>query len=222
MIGASSFAVDIGDPDSTRTVWAIVALLVVMGLGLVMVAFWLRRSTRPDPEFLGPLELMGERTWRRGDPVWQRRRLDEVRPEGAEPLRRAAAPPRLDESFDAGPSVTGFDDLHDDGQDDREHAAERDADGIATSSDPTSPTRHTPSELPVTPLGDGSGDDVGVDAERDGSDEAGDSVADDRAATPLGSARPFLDDLPEHEIDPDEMRRAMEALDAELQPNRDD
>lgn len=215
MIGASSFAVDIGDPDSTRTVWAIVALLVVMGLGLVMVAFWLRRSTRPDPEFLGPLELMGERTWRRGDPVWQRRRLDEVRPEGAEPLRRAAAPPHLDESFDAGPSAAGFDDLHDD-----ERAPADGGDEAGVGSAP--PTNHTPADVPATPHTDRSGDDASADTEDDEPDHADKSVDDDRASTPLGSARPFLDDLPEHEIDPDEMRRAMEALDAELQPNRDD
>ncbi len=212
MIGASSFAVDIGDPDSTRTVWAIVALLVVMGLGLVMVAFWLRRSTRPDPEFLGPLELMGERTWRRGDPVWQRRRLDEVRPAGAEPLRRVAAPPRLDESFDAGPSAAGFDDLHDD-----ERAPADEGDGAGVGSTP--PANHTSSDVPATPHDDGPRDDVSADTEGDDSDQ---DVDDERASTPLGSARPFLDDLPEHEIDPDEMRRAMEALDAELQPNRDD
>jgi hypothetical protein len=77
-----------------------------------MLAVWLHRVTRPDPEVLAPLEVMGERTWRRGDPVWQRRRLDEVRPEGAEPLQPSVAPPELDESFDAGPTASGFDDLH--------------------------------------------------------------------------------------------------------------
>ena len=209
MIGASSFAVDIGDPDSTRTVWAIVALLVVMGLGLVMLAFWLRRSTRPDPEFLAPLELMGDRTWRRGDPVWQRRRLDEVRPARAEPLRRSAAPPRLDESFDALPSADGFDDLHEDAHVD-------DVDDSEPAIDPMSPTRHTPAELPVIGSGADSGDPGagGTDGDEDGRG--------DRASTPIGSSRPFLDDLPEHEIDADEMQRAVEALDAELQSNHDD
>lgn len=219
MIEASAFAVDIGDPDSTRTVWAIVALLVVLGLGMVMLAFWLRRSTQPDPEFLAPLELMGERAWRRGDPVWQRRRLDEVRPEGAEPLRRAAAPPRFDESFDAPPSADGFDDLHDDAHPD-EH---EDVEPVA---DPNAPTRHTPAELPVTRLdADVAEVDLGAAAAAGDTDtdaEVAPSDDGDRAATPIGSSRPYLDDLPEHEIDADEMRRAMEALDAELQSNRDD
>ena len=77
----------VGDPDGTRAVTSIVALLAVLGIGLVMLAVWLFRVTRPDPEVLAPLEVMGERKWRRADPVWQRRRLDEVRPDGAEPLQ---------------------------------------------------------------------------------------------------------------------------------------
>lgn len=106
-------AADIGDPDATRTVYAIVALLVVLGIALVMLAAWLWRVTRPDPDLLAPLELMGERGWRRGDPVWQRRRLEDIRPDAASPLTRPVAPPDLDESFDAGPSASGFSDLSD-------------------------------------------------------------------------------------------------------------
>lgn len=104
----------VGDPDGTRTITSIVALLIALGLALLMVAIWMWRTTRPDPEFLAPLEAMGERRWRRGDPVWQRRRLDELRPDGAEPLVVSAAPPEIDESFEAGPSVSGFDDLEGD------------------------------------------------------------------------------------------------------------
>jgi len=104
----------IGDPDGTRTVTAIVALLVAMGIALFMVAIWLRRTTRPDPELLAPLEVMGERKWRRADPVGQRRTLDQVRPEGAEPLEPSSAPPSLDKAFDAGPPAAGFDDLRGD------------------------------------------------------------------------------------------------------------
>lgn len=102
----------VGDPDGTRRITAIIALLVSIGIGLIMLAVWLFRVTRPDPEVLAPLEVMGERAWRRGDPVWQRRRLDEVRPDGAQPLQPSVAPPELDESFDAGPTASGFDDLH--------------------------------------------------------------------------------------------------------------
>lgn len=106
-------AAAIGDPDGTRVVTSIIALLVALGLALAMLAVWLFRSTRPDPELLAPLEMMGERKWRRADPVWQRRRLDDLRPDDAEPLAPSAAPPDVDEAFDAGPSAPGFDDLHD-------------------------------------------------------------------------------------------------------------
>ncbi len=102
----------VGDPEGARTVTSIIALLVALGLGMVMLAVWLHRRTRPDPEVLAPLEVMGERKWRRRDPVWQRRRLDEIRPSGASPLEPSIAPPDIDEAFDAGPSASGFDDLH--------------------------------------------------------------------------------------------------------------
>jgi hypothetical protein len=101
----------VGDPAGTRTVSALVVLLAALGVALVMVAVWLVRVTRPDPELLAPLEVMGERTWRRSDPVSQRRRIDEVRPAGADPLQPRVAPPDLDEAFERGPDATGFDDL---------------------------------------------------------------------------------------------------------------
>lgn len=133
----------IGDPDGTRTMTSIVALLVAIGLALILVAVWVYRSTRPDPELLAPLEAMGERSWRRRDPVWQRRRLDELRPVGARPLTKSAAPPELDEAFDAGPSAPGFDDL----ADGSEHATrtERPARAASRSSD-------TPIEVDRPPL----------------------------------------------------------------------
>lgn len=104
----------IGDPDGTRTVTSIIALLVAFGLALAMVAVWLHRTTRPDPELLAPLETMGERKWRRADPVAQRRALDGLRPDGARPLEPSVAPPTLDATFDEGPTAVGFDDLHGD------------------------------------------------------------------------------------------------------------
>lgn len=108
----------IGDPDGTRTVTSIIALLIALGLALAMVAVWLHRTTRPDPELLAPLEAMGERRWRRADPVAQRRTLDQLRPVGASPLEPSSAPPQLDAAFDAGPSAAGFDDLQRTGDDD--------------------------------------------------------------------------------------------------------
>ena len=108
-------ASSVGDPEGTRTITSIVVLLAVLGVALLMLAIWLFRLTRPDKELLAPLEVMGERKWRRADPVWQRRRLDEVRPIDAQPLQPSAAPPDFDEAFfEHRPAAAGFDDLHDD------------------------------------------------------------------------------------------------------------
>lgn len=104
---------DIGDPGRTRTVYAAIAFLIAIGVGLLVLAGWLIRSTRVDPEVLAPLELMGQRSWRSGDPVWQRRRLDEVRPAGAEPLVRMASPPDADPDFERGPPLGDFSDFDD-------------------------------------------------------------------------------------------------------------
>lgn len=194
----------IGDPEGTRTVLAIVALLVVMGLALVMVAFWMRRVTRPDPEVLAPLELMGERAWRNGDPTWQRRRLDEVRPGGAQPLRRSAAPPDIDEAFDAGPESPGFDDLRherDDGE--RERSARE-------------PTDDAERDEPGAP----SAGDEDEDADPDTDAEVEELPRRSRGDTPIATERP--DQFPEHELDPEVLEQAMAELDAELQGDHDD
>lgn len=136
-ISLATAAPSTAEPDRSSTVWAIVALLVVLGVALVMLAVWLVRVTRVDPELLSPLERMGDRRWREADPVWQRRELDELRPEGAEPLARMAQPPDLDEAFDAGPQAPGFDDLRSEGLAVPVHEGPHrdDADGAATEVD---------------------------------------------------------------------------------------
>lgn len=113
LVGSTSGAITATGSEDTRTVLAIVVLLAVVGIGLAMLSMWVFRVTRPDRELLAPLEVMGDRTWRRGDPVWQRRRLDEVRPPDAAPFRPTSAPPAIDESYDAGPTAPGFEDLSD-------------------------------------------------------------------------------------------------------------
>jgi hypothetical protein len=103
--------VAVGDPARDRTVYATILLLVALGLALIMLAVWLVRNTRPDPDVLAPLERMGERKWRSADPVWQHRSLDEVRPREAKPLEPSSAPPATDAEFERGPQPIGFDDL---------------------------------------------------------------------------------------------------------------
>ena len=103
--------VAVGDPARDRTVYSTIVLLVALGFALILLAVWLLRTTRPDPDVLAPLERMGQRKWRRADPVWQRRHLDQVRPGGADPLEPSTAPPATDADFERGPQPIGFDDL---------------------------------------------------------------------------------------------------------------
>ena len=235
-LAAGAFG-SVGDPDGTRAVTSIVALLVVLGIGLVMVAVWLFRVTRPDPEVLAPLEVMGERRWRRADPVWQRRRLDEVRPDGAEPLQPSAAPPDLDEAFDLGPAATGFDDLQD--------ARDRDSVSIPGDplvagmtplpADPISAVRRNGS-LKIGPVAPVATPAVTIlpasAAEQPHHDEPVPrpvpvdpllrAASSDGGTTPTGITRPTPEDLPDHDIDPGLMAAAMAELDAELAHRRDD
>jgi hypothetical protein len=189
-------ASSVGDPAGTRTIMSIVLLLAVLGIALIMVAIWLFRLTRPDKELLAPLEVMGERKWRRADPVWQRRRLDEVRPGDAQPLQPSAAPPDFDEAFfEQRPAAAGFADLHDDAH----------ANGDAP------PRVDEPVDAPAA---------VGV-AEADTSAKRPQSAASlsPVAPTPIGIERPM--DLPDHDIDPEVLAAAIAELDAELRLGRD-
>lgn len=106
------FAVVAADPGSSRLVYATVVGLVLVGAAFVVLAVWLIRQTRVDPDLLAPLERMGDGDWRRKDPATQRRLLDEVRPEGAEPLHTEPDPPGVDDEFEhAERSVRSLDDL---------------------------------------------------------------------------------------------------------------
>ena len=75
-----------GDPEATRLVYAMVIGLVVIGVVLIFLGVWILRQTKPDLEVLAPLERMGDGDWKKKDPSTQRRILDELRPEGANPL----------------------------------------------------------------------------------------------------------------------------------------
>ena len=135
--------------DDARAVWSIVALLAVLGVGLAMLAVALVRLTRPDPELLAPLEVMGNRKWRRSDPVWQRRQLDAVRPADAQPLTTSPATPVPLEGFEEGPAAGGFDDLADLGSGVANDLTELPG-GVVFDADPTPPS----GEVPVVVLGD--------------------------------------------------------------------
>ena len=86
----------INDTASTRRIQLLAGGLAVLGIGLIGITVWFWRSTRPEPEALAPLEMMGRRRWRRLDQIDQRHRLDDVRAhlndEAAEAARRTFAP----------------------------------------------------------------------------------------------------------------------------------
>jgi hypothetical protein len=144
------------------------------------------------------------RKWRRADPVWQRRRLDEVRPDEAMPLQPSVAPPAFDAAFDDGPTVSGFDDLHDDRHPD-------------PSAEPVEPQLFEVADS--VPIRDDDQAAVAPPAPLDpllasSRPEQQRFDLDVLAPTPLSITRP--DELPEGELDPDVMAAALADLDAEL------
>ncbi len=100
------------DVQATRTVYAVVVALGVIGVALVILAIWLVRQTRPERELLSPLERMNDRSWRKQEPAQMRRDLDEVRPIGARPVVREQEVPEVDDEFaQSRPALGTFDDL---------------------------------------------------------------------------------------------------------------
>lgn len=79
-------ALAVGDPAATRTVYLTTIALVLLGIGLALLAGWLVRRTRPEPELFAPLEQMESRSWRKLDADERRARLDAVRPPAARPV----------------------------------------------------------------------------------------------------------------------------------------
>lgn len=119
----------VGDPESTRRVYATVVIFVALGVSMVTLAIWLFRRTAPEPQFLAPLEVMDTRRWRRSEPAQRGRELDAKRPPGARPLRRAAERPHVDSEFGTAQPVRSFDDLA--------HDAEEPVDPTEEPVDPT-------------------------------------------------------------------------------------
>jgi hypothetical protein len=73
----------LGSTGSTTIVLACV--LVVLGVAMICTAVWLVRATRTDTPALGPLEVMGDRSWRRRDAAGRAAMLAAARPAGALP-----------------------------------------------------------------------------------------------------------------------------------------
>lgn len=90
---ASSGGRRITDADNTRTVYLVVAALVLLAIGLAVYTWWFWRSTRRDHEALAPLEVMTDRKFVDSDAVTRQVILDGSRPVGAAPLAPGALEP---------------------------------------------------------------------------------------------------------------------------------
>ncbi|MEY2581519.1 MAG: hypothetical protein QOE09_1368 [Ilumatobacteraceae bacterium] len=74
---------DFSDPTNQRLIYLSAAGLAVVGLALLVgTILWWKRGRQEHPA-LGPLEVMGRRSWEKAPVSDRRRRLDQVRPAGA-------------------------------------------------------------------------------------------------------------------------------------------
>ena len=100
----------ITDPENERTIYIAAGGLLLLAIALAVGTVWWWRNSRVEHPALGPLEVMGTRSWWKGDWTARRRRLDEVRPAGAEP---GDPDEQVDLSAVATAEALPFDDLAD-------------------------------------------------------------------------------------------------------------
>lgn len=107
-----TMAADLSDANADRIIYLVAAGLVLLGLALAVATVWWWRSTRPEHPALGPLEMMGERRFRRSSDAERRQIIANSRPPGAKPLITEPPVPRpIDLAVLADAAPTGFDDL---------------------------------------------------------------------------------------------------------------
>ena len=105
-------AADLSDANADRIIYLVAAGLVLLGIALAAATVWWWRSTRPEHPSLGPLEVMGEKRFRRSGDAERRQIIANSRPPGAQPLiAEPVAPQPVDLAVLAGAVPQGFDDL---------------------------------------------------------------------------------------------------------------
>lgn len=128
-VGFALLAASFDDPQNARVILLSAAALVLLGLLIAAGTVWWWRSSEVEHPALGPLEVMGSRSWWKGDYALRRRRLEEARPTGAQPVEPTstpssepvdleaaamASPPEFDDLFEfplaADPEPLGLDD----------------------------------------------------------------------------------------------------------------
>ena len=112
-VGFALLAATFDDPENARIILLSAAGLVVLGLLIAAGTVWWWRNSGVEHPALGPLEVMGSRSWWRGDYTSRRRRLEAARPEGAEPIDPAATATSEPVDLEAAAQATPreFDDL---------------------------------------------------------------------------------------------------------------
>ena len=112
-VGFVLLAQTFDDPENARTILLSAMGLVLLGVLIAAGTVWWWRSSEVEHPALGPLEVMGSRSWWKGDYTSRRRRLEAARPAGAEPIDPPAtstsAPVDLEAAALASPRE--FDDL---------------------------------------------------------------------------------------------------------------
>jgi hypothetical protein len=108
--GTRVMAEDFTDPHNARLVWIASGGLALVGTALLIGTVWWWKNSRVEHPALAPLEMMGVRRFAKAADGEQRRMLDEVRPDGAKPLRTHRPDP-VDLRSAAESPDDGFDDL---------------------------------------------------------------------------------------------------------------
>lgn len=79
------------DPENARIILLMSGGLLLLGALVAVGTIWWWRSSRVEHPALGPLEVMGSRSWWKGDYSSRRRSLEAARPTGAEPAGASAS-----------------------------------------------------------------------------------------------------------------------------------
>jgi hypothetical protein len=112
-VGSRVTAENFTDPENARLVLLAAGGLALVGLALLVgtVMWW--RSAKVEHPSLAPLEVMSARKFSKAAQGEQRRMLDEVRPEGAQPAQAVRPEPIDLRTTPAAEDPNSFDDLLD-------------------------------------------------------------------------------------------------------------
>lgn len=146
MAPVNLLAAQFEDPENARLIYLAAGGLVLIAILVVVGTVWWWRSAAVEHPSLGPLEVMGTKSWTKGDDTTRQQVLDAVRPEGATPGDGSlVVPDPVDLLETDRERPLHFDDLAGDPEEDDEWRAE------------TRPVRR-PARVPMDPLLRGNDD----------------------------------------------------------------